>query len=209
MHDNGKETSVGFGFHPIAADKARSERLSRPSHWSSGLKVISAEEYDRFTDQLARELMATCTPEHIAVIAAQHMIYVDELKCALEGKKSELSETVEAVRSVATKVAIQTTMITLRAWRQHIAQKRADGVRARKKDVMALAQHIAAEQWREDTDQKIKVGEMAGMVYSTLQATEYRKLVSAPGSVRRWIKPVTPAYASQPGSQRQSFNRNE
>lgn len=211
MSDDGKEPSAPrLGLRSfIAAKKSQSEQLARPSQWSPGVRALSTEEYDRFTDQLARELLATCPPEHIAVIAAQHMLYADELKCVLEENKTEPVNVVEIVSKIAAKVATEVSMTAFEARRKHLAEKRADAVRDVKKDVMDRARSIAAEKWREDTKQKIKIGKMAEMVYSALLDTEYRKLVSSPGRVRVWIRPIAPAYASQSGRSRQPDDRNE
>ncbi|XOC01560.1 hypothetical protein ACMC9K_20655 [Pseudomonadota bacterium DY0742] len=201
MSDDGKELSAPrLGLRSfIAAKKSQSEQLDRPSQWSPGVRALSAEEYDRFTDQLARELLATCTSEHIAVIAAQHMIYADELQCVLAENQTEPVNVVEIVSKIATKVATEVSMTTLEAQRKHLAEKRAKAVRDLKKDVMDLARSIAAKKWHEDTEQKIKIGEMAKMVYRALLDTEYRKLVSSPDAVQRWIRPVAPDYAKKRG----------
>ncbi|MBD9672994.1 hypothetical protein IB275_20610 [Pseudomonas sp. PDM21] len=205
MSDEGKEAPC-LGFHPAQARKYRMERLARPSQWSPGVRVTSAEEYDRFTDQLAGELLATCTPEHLAVIAAQHMMYADELKCVLEEKKAEQVAVVEIARKVATdvtrEIATEVSMTVLKAYRTHLSKKRADAVKEGKKDVIALAQEIADKAWQKDTEQKIRIGEMARRVCSALLETEHHKLVSEPSRVQRWIRAVAPDYASKPGRQR-------
>ncbi len=162
------------------------------------MRAKSAEEYARFTEQLAQELLETYTPESLAVVTAQHIIYVDELKCVLEENKTEPDYIVEIAKKIATEVA----MTVLEARRKHLAEKRADAVRNRKKDVMALARSIATEKWREDPHQKIKIGKMAEIVYGDLQEAEDRKLASGPDVVRRWIRPVAPDYAKKPGAQR-------
>lgn len=55
-----------------------------PSRWEPGVDVDSEQKYNKFTEQLAQELLSDCTPEHIAVIAAQHMIYADLLSRSLD-----------------------------------------------------------------------------------------------------------------------------
>ncbi|MDX2355000.1 MAG: hypothetical protein ACKVLM_04750 [Pseudomonadales bacterium] len=200
MSDDGKEAPApGLGFNTLQAKKYRMERLARPSHWSPGVRVKSAEEYDRYADHLARELLATCTPEHMAVIAAQHMIYSDELKCLLEEDKADLDKVFKSFFEITVQTSTMTAMTAVEAYRKHSAEKRAAGVRARKEDVMALAREIAAEKWRKDIGKKIKIGKMAETVFSDLKKTKYCKLVSSVGAVRRWIKPEAPDFASQPG----------
>ncbi len=200
MSDEGKEASAPrLGFHPAQARKYRVERLVRPSQWSPGIRVASADEYERFTEQFARELLATCTPDHLAVIAAQHMMYADELKCVLEEKKAEQVAIVEVAEKLTAEIATKVSMIALTAHRTHLSNKRADAVKEGKKDVIAHARVIAAEAWSKDAGQKIRIGEMAKMVFGELKETEHCKLVISIGAVRKWIGPVAPSYASKPG----------
>lgn len=205
MSDEGKEAAAPqprLGFHPALARKYRMERLARPSQWSPGVRVNSAEEYERFTDQLARELLATCTPEHLAVIAAQHMMYADELKCVPEEKKAEQVAIIEIAKNVTREIATEVSMEVFKGYRTHLSNKRADAVKKGKKDVIALAKYIADKNWRVDTEQKIGIGEMAKTVYSAMLETVHYKSVSGPGCVKRWIRPVAPGYASKPGRKR-------
>ncbi|WP_323888001.1 hypothetical protein [Aeromonas caviae] len=192
----------GFGFS--TAQKAPLEQVARPNQWSPGLRALSAEEYERFTEQLAQELLAAYTPDHISVIAAQHMIWADELECLLEEERTRLEcqLKVEKTRLDCTREAlIESDLIMHRSYRAQLAKKRADAVRNGKRDVQSLAQSIAAEKWRDDTCQKIKIGKMAEAVYLDLLNTEHSKLVSGPSCVRNWIRPVAPPYASKPGKQ--------
>lgn len=204
MNDEEKKAPApGLGFHPAQARKYRMERLARPSQWSPGVRVTSAEEYDRFTDQLARELLATCTLDSLAIIAAQHMMYADELKCVLEEQKTEQvaaiafarKATTDAITAIVTKV----TMAVLTAYRTHISDKRAKAVTEGKRVVITLARDTATEMWSKDIEQKIRIGEMATLVYSALLETEHHKSVSGPSCVKRWIRPVAPGYASKAG----------
>jgi hypothetical protein len=200
MSETGKEPSAqGLGIGFIVKKKAQTEQLSRPSQWSPGVRALSAEEYERFTDQLARELLATCTPERIALIAAQHMIYADELRCVLEENQIDPIKIVDLVSEIATNLATEVSMTVIEARRKHISNKRADAVSAGKKDVKARAISIAKEKWREDTHQKIKTGEMAKIVFDALKNTEHSKLATSVGAVRQWIKPCAPYYATKAG----------
>lgn len=45
-------------------------------------------EYHESTERLANELLAEYTPQQIAIIAAQHMIYVDLLKASADAAKA-------------------------------------------------------------------------------------------------------------------------
>ena len=102
-------TARGFRLRSIKEMKAQ-----RPGNWSPGVRVISENEYKRFTEQLARELLTTYSPEHLAVIAAQHVMYSNELKCVLEEKKAELVGVVEIARKVATDVATEISINVLK-----------------------------------------------------------------------------------------------
>ncbi len=208
MSDDRKEPSApGLGLRSfILANKARSEQLTHPSKWAPGAEVLSAEEYDRFTEQLARELLATYTPEHIAVIAAQHMMYADELKlcahelgCMLKENMNTPDKIIEIARELTSKIATEVAMTAYKARRKHDDMKRANGVKKTKAPVKDLAISMAAERWRKDTEEKIKTGKMAEAVYEDLLKTEHRKLVSSQGAVHRWIAPIAPEYAKKPG----------
>lgn len=203
MSEEGKEApAVGLGFDPVLARKYRTERLARPSQWSPGVRVQSAGEYDRYTDQLARELLATCTPEHMAVIAAQHMIYADELKCVLEENKADLGKSFEDTFEFLIQASAKAAMIAIEAKRKHSAEKRAAGVRKNKGGVIAHARDIATKEWAKDSEQKIKTGEMAQIVFDALQKTEHCKLANNVGIVRRWIASCAPSYAKKAGPNR-------
>lgn len=205
MSNDGTVTPVlerGLGFSTV--QKAQGEQMARPSTWSPGVRALSTEEYERFTKQLEQELLASYTPDQIAAIAAQHIIWADELEILLkeERTRSECQSEVEKIRRDYTREAyIESAIIMHRSYRTHLAKKRADAVRNGKRDVQSLAQSIAADKWREDKDQKIKIGKMAEVVYLALLNTEHSKLVSGPSCVRNWIRPVAPPYASKPGKQ--------
>lgn len=209
MSEEKEPSAKGFGLRFINAKKTQQVPPPRPDKWSPGVRVISEEEYDRFTNKLALELLATCSPEHLAVIAAQQMMYADELKHLLEENKSGQTDAIKIIETVekiieksllhAQKSSIQTGMIVLSSYRAHISKKRADGVKKNKEEVIALAQEIAEARWREDCAHKVRKGAMAKQVYDTLIEGPHRNLVSSIDSVKRWITPVTPDYASKPG----------
>lgn len=52
----------------------------KQSAWEPGMEISSEAQYHDVTERLAKELLQTHTPEQLAVIAAQHLIYVDALK---------------------------------------------------------------------------------------------------------------------------------
>ncbi|MGU2141327.1 hypothetical protein ACSETH_28785 [Pseudomonas aeruginosa] len=47
--------------------------------WQPGMEITSESQYYEVTKQLAEALLSEHTPEQLAVIAAQHLIYVDVL----------------------------------------------------------------------------------------------------------------------------------
>ena len=47
--------------------------------WQPGLRIISEPQYLEVTTELARTLLRQYTPEQVALIAAQHLVYVDAL----------------------------------------------------------------------------------------------------------------------------------
>ena len=48
--------------------------------WQPGMEITSESQYYELTEQLARSLLSENTPKELAVIAAQHLIYVDVLR---------------------------------------------------------------------------------------------------------------------------------
>lgn len=60
--------------------------------WKPGMKITSENEYQALTEELAKTLLRESTPEHLAEIAAQHLIYIDalELQAAVHKKAFQL-----------------------------------------------------------------------------------------------------------------------
>lgn len=74
------------------------------------------------------------------------------------------------------------------------------GVSHKKILAKEIAKHIAEEQWLQDTENKIKVGEMCDIVWSKLIDSGLAKaLPEHRENIKPWIKEVTPAYASEAG----------
>lgn len=105
--------------------------IKSPDRWEPGVDVDSEEKYDRFTEQLARDLLTDCTPEHISVIAAQHIMYVDCLSryidelCKVRHISGELStlrlEQAE-LRHSALHQHLEHSIRTLAAYRRKIGR---------------------------------------------------------------------------------------
>lgn len=62
-----------------------------PRRWVPGVEIESEEDYEQYTALLAKELLEECTPEHIAVVAAQHIMYADLLERSLAENRRLLS----------------------------------------------------------------------------------------------------------------------
>lgn len=74
------------------------------------------------------------------------------------------------------------------------------GVSHKKTLAKEIAKHVAEEQWRQDTENKIKIGEMCNIVWAKL--IEYNLSEELPNHIdnlRPWIKEVSPSYASEAG----------
>lgn len=80
-----EKTPSARGFRP----RPRVVQDTQPGRWAPGIEVNSKEDYDRFTQQLAQELLSECTSEHIAVVAAQHMMLSDLLSRALAESRTQ------------------------------------------------------------------------------------------------------------------------
>jgi len=75
-------------------------------------------EYHESTERLANELLAEYTPQQIAIIAAQHIIYVDSLKASAEASEAS---------STAKDQLIQYKTRTVRIMGEALALSIADG----------------------------------------------------------------------------------
>lgn len=75
-----EEDAAGLGVHFIRRKIAQSEPKHAASQWSLEGSPNSAEEYGLKAQKIARRLLAENTPEELALIAAQNIILVDELK---------------------------------------------------------------------------------------------------------------------------------
>lgn len=74
------------------------------------------------------------------------------------------------------------------------------GISHKKVLAKEIAKHIAEEQWIQDTENKIKIGEMCNIVWAKL--IEYNLSKELPNHIdnlRPWIKEVSPSYASEAG----------
>ncbi|MEK6203480.1 hypothetical protein [Psychrobacter sp. Pi2-51] len=74
------------------------------------------------------------------------------------------------------------------------------GVSHKKILAKEIAKHVAEEQWLQDTENKIKIGEMCNIVWAKL--IEYNLSEELPNHIdnlRPWIKEVSPSYASEAG----------
>ncbi|HBN9846904.1 TPA: hypothetical protein L3934_006136 [Pseudomonas aeruginosa] len=74
-----------------------------------------------------------------------------------------------------------------------------------KERLIRKARTLAQEMWREDGEQKIRIGEMTANVYSALYGEGHgESLPSNQDAVKDWIRPVAPAYARKGGKPRKT-----
>ncbi len=74
------------------------------------------------------------------------------------------------------------------------------GVSHKKILAKEIAKHVAEEQWLQETENKIKVGEMCDIVWSKIIDSGLgEELPDQRENIKPWIKEVTPAYASEAG----------
>lgn len=177
MSEEKEPSAKGFGLLGLVGRSPAARYLAAKKARKSAIQAdkpddAELEMAERFAQELAQELMSTYPAEQIAQIAARYMIGADVFQ-----RKAN-----SAVDN----------------YRKQISEKRAERVKENKEDAIALARQIAKEKWQEDTEKKIRKGEMARLVYSALQDTNYGKQATL-GSVRNWITPVTPDHASRRG----------
>lgn len=133
--------------------------------WEAGQEISTEEEYEQATEWLANKLLAECTPEHLAVIAAQHMIFVDTLKATQESltitndslKRScdtayQLTQAQlgisEELRKERTSFAISMAQLAVTAYKKHSRMPRSEGGKARHRETSALKVE-ALSNWEE------------------------------------------------------------
>lgn len=125
--------------------------------WEPGVEINSEAEYIAMTQHLAKGLLSDNTPEQLAVIAAQHLIYADQLKMlnttvaeaahASEGlvqqQKKQSDALIDRLRlSISTQEAAKICTTVLKAHKKHNAVK---GAKARHKDSAELKIILLAE----------------------------------------------------------------
>lgn len=116
-----------------------------------------------------------------------------------EERNRELTEALEAAEARAAKAVAE------RLQRQPGTIRPLILVNAAKAAAIGRAKAIAAELWQADTAQKIRVGEMADLVYRALVNDGFTE--SLPGNTARiqeWIKAGAPEYARKGGRRRKT-----
>lgn len=195
----------------------------KQASWWQDVEITSEKEYHQATDRLAAELLRDNTPEQLAVIAAQHLIYVGalETRCLAAEElvrakdeiahlqdKQLLETTEESQRKLSVKETARIAKVVLEAWRSQNTQKRMPGLNRQnngKAAAMERARAIAIEKWQSDTAHKIRISQMANEVYGALVDEGFAEWL--PGRVARlneWIKPVAPDHARQGGAEKGS-----
>jgi hypothetical protein len=76
---------------------------------------------------------------------------------------------------------------------------------AAKTSTIERARTIASKLWGDDTERKIRIGDMAESAYRTLAAEGYSEtLPETVERVKEWIKPIAPEYARKGGRRRKT-----
>lgn len=83
---------------------------------------------------------------------------------------------------------------------QQRSKIRRPGVSLQKIHAQLAAKTLATYFWNHDTNNKIKIKEMAIQVYAELNQTEHREqLPNQSVSLKKWIENIAPEYAREPG----------
>lgn len=77
------------------------------------------------------------------------------------------------------------------------------GVSPKKVLAQSLAKHIADNEWKRDSEERIKMSEMASIVWSQLWSLGFSDTLPEEKRVREWIKEIAPNYASEAGRPRE------
>lgn len=79
-----------------------------------------------------------------------------------------------------------------------------------KEHAQLAAKTLATYLWNQDTDNKIKIKEMAITVHAELNQTEYHtQLPDQSVSLKKWIEDIAPDYAREPGRTREKYRSSE
>lgn len=164
--------------------------------WNPGVSVASPEEFHQFTAQLAKSLLETNSPEHIATIAAQHIILSDMSKCVLDKAN-------EGLVKALTETALKAALLGAFAHRKKAAKKRmAGGLDERNKRAALIGREIqrhAEELWSADTDKEFKVTDMARLVKDAVER-DYSEGTPGLDRIKVLIRPLAPQYAREGGA---------
>lgn len=170
--------------------------------WEPGMELSTEEEYHTATAWLAKELLRDNTPEQLAIIAAQHVIFADAIKARpkeLEARPEAFKHSSDVPRGLSRSTNEQLrrealakeeltseslgefgahcAKIVLDAWRAKTAKKRMKGLDliGQKKDgITNRAREIATELWSNDT-KGLRIGDMADEVYRALTTEGFTK----------------------------------
>ncbi|MEH6501407.1 hypothetical protein [Halopseudomonas aestusnigri] len=79
---------------------------SSPLQWAPGMEITSAEHYNALVDELAQRLLKESSPEQLAAIAAQHLIYADALSESLVSVKEDMRAANELIATQGEIIAL-------------------------------------------------------------------------------------------------------
>lgn len=178
------------------------------SGWEAGQEITSEEEYQRATHWLANQLLKECTPEHLAVIAAQHMIYVDSLKASndsliaaneslsrSQGVALQLaqvkSEVMEELRKDLVPFGTYVAKLVVAGYQKHLKIPRSEGGKARHRETNA-SKAEALKDW--------EANQANYSSRSAFARTNCRKYNVTDETLKRWIADYEKAKRHQSAS---------
>lgn len=191
MNEDEKKVSA-LGFRPCSirnmSPVARflAERRSRQEQSKADLtQDAETERLERFTQELAQELMNTYPPEKIADIAARQMVGVDYFR-------------LRAVKSVD-------------EYRKREASNRMAGLIDLAEQSAFIADEIrrhALELWENDSDQELRVTDVAGLVRDAVDR-DHPGRVPGIERIKGLVRPHAPDYARRGGAPKGKRKRSK
>lgn len=196
--------------------------------WEPGMELSTEEEYHAATAWLAKELLRDNTPEQIAIIAAQHVIFADAIMARpkeLEARPEVLKHSSdiprglsrstneqlrrealakeELAREVLAKFGAQCSKMVLDAWQAKTTRKRMTGlvlISDSKGEARNRALEISTSIWLADTTEVTRIRIVGQKVWNQLIDDGLKDaLPDNMEAMMDWIRPAAPHGASRPG----------
>lgn len=210
--DNVEESGLFIGFLPIAI----------PNSDASGLDYLDEYLLDSFEDSVAftlalypsidvfpddeeeitlaiNRVVELCTPKVV-----DYYLYDEENEKSyitpyFEINKSDLVILNSGITKLEELISsIEEPNIKVKSLDTDFLKKK--GVSPQKLLAKHMAKHIASKEWQADKHDKIKITEMAEIIYSKLYSLGFNdELPDQAKNIKSWIKEVAPDYASEGG----------